>query len=546
MAITVMDTVRSINKIRITKFAIILSLVCSSSTSLAGDWKFKPSLSLDETYSDNIELSVSEPTSSYVTQAIAALNATYSSGVTNLNLSGMTSYAMHSHDSNLNTDYRSLDANGLYSMWVDGPDIIATANIQNVNRNNAFNDISDPISADTIETQNYSTGFRYNFGNSSYSVKSSFIYSTDRSEDSIGESDGYTAQLSSVNGKNSRYIYWQVSGNYSKREQELDNNIDNYGENYSVNALIGARIPWKLRPFIRFQDEHVEGTGVSQDFQFNPSWGVGISWFPSPQFNIDLSYNVFANSDDNNDDDEEDYYIAASAQWQPSSRTSLTADYSHRFFGKAYNFNFQHKMRRLSNSITYNETLSVFDRNNYQQVPLGMFWCPNNISIEDASSCYVSSEPPSTLDDFQLVSLFNLEPVESNNFSLNKSFSWLTKLQLARTSFAIDTSASRRERLEETLIIDDTLNVGLNISRKTGARTNVSLGVNFRHTIFDKNNLENRGQEDYYRIISAGYNISLASSLSTNFTLSHVNRSSTNDQFGYKEIRATIKITKDF
>ncbi len=551
MAITAMGTVRNINRSCLTKFAIILLLACSSFITLAGDWKFIPSLSLDETYSDNVNLSVSEPTSSYVTQAKATINATYRSGLTNLNWSGTQSYALYSHDSSLNTNYRSLAADGLYSMWVGGPDVIASANIQNVNKNNADNDLSDPITGDTVQTQNYSTGLRYNFGNSSYSVQSSITYSTNRAEDSIGESDGIAAQLSSVNGNSTRYIYWNMGINYSKREQELDNNIDNYGENYSVNALIGAKTPWKLRPFVRFQDEYVKGTGISEDFQFNPSWGVGLSWFPTPRFNFDVSYNVFANSDtdtdtdnsDNNNNNNNNDYIAASLRWQPSLRTSLTADYSQRFFGKAYSFNFQHKIRRLSNSITYNETLSVFDRNNYQLVPLGMFWCPRNTVIEDASSCFVTSETP---PDSQFIALFNLAPVDSNEFSLNKILSWSTILQLSRTSFAFDTSASRRERLGETATIDDSFNVGLNITRDTGARTNVSLGMNFRHNIFDKSNTEVRGQEDYYRTISANYNISMASSLTSDFTLRHVNRSSTNDQFGYKEIRATINIRKVF
>ncbi len=500
MAITAMATVKSRSRNSITKIAVILSLVCLPSTTLAGDWEFKPSLSLDETYSDNIERSVSEPKSSNITQAIAALRATYKSSAANLNLSGTKRYSIYSHNSQLNADYRSLSANGSYNTWTGGPTLIARANIANVSKNNADNSLADPISGDTVETQNYATGLNYNFGNSSYSVISSLIYSTNRTEDGIGESDGYRANLTSKSGNNASQLYWQVGGNYSKRTQELDNNIDSYGENYSINALIGTMTPWDLRPFVRFYDEKVKGTSVAEDRPSNASWGAGVRWLPSPRLTVDLSYNETAN----------DNHVAASVNWQPSSRTSLAADYSQRFFGKSYNFKFTHKTRRLINNINYQESLNVFDRNNYQEGDSG-----------------------------------DLELVESNAYFLNRNLAWSSKLNLSRTSFSFNISTNEQENLE-TNIVNDTVNIGLTVTRKTGVRTNMSLGTNFRNSIYDKKNPEGSRQEDYYRTIFARYSLQFASSLSSNFTLKHVNRSSTNDQFGYKEIRATINIKKDF
>jgi uncharacterized protein (PEP-CTERM system associated) len=506
MATTAMATAKIKNKIGIVKAIILLSLTCSHLIAFAEKWTFKPSIAIDETVSDNIELTPSDPKSSSITQAIAALHVKYNSGITNLNLSGTKSYSIYSHDSQLNTDYQTLSASGLYSPWSSGPSIFANASIQNVNTNNANNNLADLVSGDTVETQQYSTGLRYNFVNSSYSVQSSITYSTNKAEDSIGESDGISAQLSTRNGNNARHIYWQMGANYNRREQELGNNVDSYGENYTVNALVGAITPWKLNPFIRFQDEYIKGTGVSQDLDSNSSWGAGIRWLASPHITIDLSYNFVADADETASDD----YIAASLQWQPSARTSLTADYNQRFFGKAYNLNLRHKTRRLTNTIAYNETLSVFDRYNYQESDSG-----------------------------------ELEPVESNQYSLNRRLTWSSSLQLSRTNFNLNISTNERENLE-TSIIDGSFNIGLNVTRNTGTRTNVSLGANFSNSTYDKNNPEGSRQDDYYRILSAGYNIRFARSLSSNFILRHVNRSSSNDQFGYKEVRATINIKKAF
>ena len=53
-------------------------------------------------------------------------------------------------------------------------------------------------------------------------------------------------------------------------------------------------------------------------------------------------------------------------------------------------------------------------------------------------------------------------------------------------------------------------------------------------------------QEDYYRTISAIFTRNLASSLSCNFTVQHVNRASTIDRFSYDEARVIINIIKEF
>jgi uncharacterized protein (PEP-CTERM system associated) len=505
MVIMAMAMAKKINKYNIIKYATLVFLVLFSSMSFARDWTFTPSLKLEETFSDNIELTTFEPKSSFITQTIAGINTTYDSGANNFNFLASKRYTLYSHNSQLNSDYQNLTANGLYSLWSSGLAIIANASIANVNINNANNNLADAISGDTVETKNYSTGLQYNFSSSSYSVLSSMMYNTNRAEDSIGESEGYTARLSSKNGNNARHVYWQFNSNYTRREQDLGNNISNFGENYSINAQIGAITSWKINPFIRFYDEEVKGTGVTQDLQSNASWGAGVRWLASPHIIIDISYNLVP------DETISDNYIAASVQWQPSSRTSLTADYSQRFFGKAYNLNFRHKSRRLTNNITYNEALRVFDRNSYQA----------GDGIE-------------------------LELVESNEYSLNRTIAWSSNLQLSRTSFNFNVSANERESLQITNIIDNTVKIGLTVTRKVSGSSSVSFGGNFNNTIFDKDNPEGSRQNDYYRTISASFNKSLASSLSTNFTIRHVNRSSSNAQYSYEELRATINITKEF
>lgn len=508
MAIMAMATAKIINKNAVKLSSVTagaaLALLMASPLTLAGDWKFTPSLVLDETYTDNVELTIAEPNSSLVTQSITSLNADYKSRVANLTFAGTKSYTIYSHDSSLNDDHRSLNADGQYSLWTGGPTITADARIANISKNNAVNSLADLVSGDTVETQNYSTGLQYNFGNSSYSITSSVNYDIRRAEDNIGESNGLNAKLSSENGSNARYVYWQFDANHSKRKQELDNNVNNNGNNYTIEALIGAITRFNFNPFFRYYDEDVSGTGVSQNEQSTSSFGPGLRWLASPHVIIDLSYNFVA------DETVSDDYIAASIKWEPSARTSLIAGYSQRFFGDTYNLDFSHKTKRLTNSISYTETLSVFDRNNYEEVNSG-----------------------------------SIELIESNQYSLNKRFSWSSKLQLSRTSFTFGASSNKRENIE-TEVIDDQLTANLTVTRATSAKGNLSLSVKYNYSIYDKGNFEKGRQEDHYNTISAAYYRSLASSLSTNFTVQHVNRNSTNEQYSYDEVRAVINIKKEF
>jgi uncharacterized protein (PEP-CTERM system associated) len=118
-------------------------------------------------------------------------------------------------------------------------------------------------------------------------------------------------------------------------------------------------------------------------------------------------------------------------------------------------------------------------------------------------------------------------------------------LQLARTSFAINTSARRRERLE-TKVVDDTLSAAITVERKISGKSNLTLLAKYDYLIFDKNNPAGSRQEDNYSTVSATYSKDLASSLSAYFTLQHVNRDSNVDQYSYTEVRAMINVTKEF
>ena len=516
-------------------FALLFSFL--SFSTFAGEWQFVPNFGIEETYTDNVELTITDPVSSLVSQAIIGLNTEYKSRLANLTFSGTNSNVYFSHDSELNNNFLALDAQGNYNLWTSGPQFIATARVANISRNRASNSLADLVNGDTIQAENYSTGIQYNVQNNTYNIESALLYNINKVEDGIGEFNGATATLNTRNGNNARTVFWQVESGYGTRSQDFSGETRT-GEQYRVDAQLGLITSFSFNPFIRFYDEDFTGNFINQSQQTTSSWGPGVRWLVSPHLIVDLSYNYVADETVSED------YVATTVQWEPSTRTSLTAGYSQRFFGDSYNLDLQHRTKRLTNSITYDENLQVFDRNNYEQIDLGFFWCPADVPLESISQCFVQSEQPSG-GNYQLANFFSLEPIESNEFSLNKRFAWTSKLQLARTSFAINAYATRREGLE-TKVIDENLGAAVTIERKISGKSNLTLLVKYDYLIFDKNNPAGSRQEDYYRTVSATYTKDLASSLSAHFTIQQVNRDSNVDQFTYDEVRAIINITKEF
>ncbi len=510
---------------------IVVSLLLSCNAS-AAEWRFEPSLGLTETYANNIELTQLNKKSSLVSQLIIGADASYDSRKLQFSFIGTETLATYSHDSELNDDYQTLNANASYSLWQDNLKVIANSSITNISKNDTTNSLADLITADTIQQQNHAAGLQFNSGNSDYSLYSSLIYDVTTTEDNIGEKNGYTAIITSENGNAARYVFWQVDGFFSNQE-----NNDFTGENYNLETKLGAITPYKVNPFIRYYNERVTGTLAGSNPEAIPSWGPGLRLQAAKHLVIDVSYNYV-----DDDIEESEDYVAANIDWQPSARTSLKAGYSKRFFGDSYELDFSHGTKRLTNKLSYHDTIEVFDRNNFRQID-GELWCPNDaINI---TSCLPLGETPNDTTNFIKVPVSGSELIEDNEFSLNKRLAWNSQLALARTIFTIDLSNRERESLK-TGVIDDYLDARFTITRRISRKSDITVYVNFSKNTFDKTNPNGARQEDTYKLLSATYNKSLASSLKTFFTLQYLDRESNFERYTYTEARASLNLTKDF
>jgi uncharacterized protein (PEP-CTERM system associated) len=406
--------------------------------------------------------------------------------------------------------------------------------IDNRAQNTALNNVSDLISADTIETRNYTAGLSYDVENPNYEVSSEANYSINNTEDNIGESDGFDVQLSFQNGNSARNIFWQLQSFYSDRE---NNNLS--GQQHNINALLGIITPYKVNPFIRYSDEDNSGDFSSRNSTQMSSWGPGIRWFLSSKLRIDTTYNFVKDKDITDD------YISAAINWQPSSKTSLIANYNRRFFGNSYGLSFNHKLKRLSNQIEYKESINSFDRGRFNQLLLGNFLCPINVNITDISDCVATNNQAIDINEYQLVALSRPELVESNEFSLSKDLTWHTVLELSRTSFSLSINGNERESLS-TGVIDSTFETIFEINRVFSSKSHLAFKTTFQHLKFDKNNTLSLLQDDYYRQLSINYEKKIARTITATYALAYLNRSSTRADLNYDETRIIFTLKKDF
>jgi len=532
MAIMDMAMAEKISNRKLEYYFLAIAGLFLSTSSIAGEWNFDPNLGLTETYTNNIELSQINKKSSLVSQFILGMDVSFSSRKLQFSFTGTETIAAYSHDSELNDDYQTLLASTSYSLWADNLKAIANSSITNVSKNNTGNSLADLITADTVQQQDHSAGLQFNSANSDYSLYSSLIYSITNTEDNIGESEGYSALINSENGNAARDIFWQVDGSFSNRE-----NGGFTSENYHIETKLGVITPYKLNPFVRLYNERVTGTLAGSNPDAIPSWGPGIRYQIAKHFLIDLSYNYISDNNQASDD-----YIAADIDWQPSARTSLEAGYSKRFFGDSYKLDFTHKTRRLTNNISYHESIEVFDRNNYQETN-GELWCPNDAT--DINNCLPLGQVPDNTDNYQIIPVSTIELVADNEFSLNKRLSWQSELALARTTFILDLSNRERKSLS-TGIIDDYLDARFSVTRRINPRSDITVYINYSKNVFDKDRPEGPQQEDTYKTFSTTYNKSLASSLNAFFTLQYLDRQSNFERYTYTEARASINLTKDF
>ena len=529
-----------------TKLSVVCLTLLYSTFTIAGDWQFDPSINIDETYTDNVGLAANNETSSLVSQAGLNIESKYKAQHAVFNFSSQSTYALYSHNHELDNDYHTVASDLRLQLWPNGIILTGAVNVSNQARNSGRNALADIVSADTVQVATYNAGIEYNINNSTFVIHSALGFRQTTSEDNIGDREGIVAQLRSTNGTGARNVFWELEHSY----QELKNDNQN-GKLSESEAKIGLITDYRMNPFIRYYNEDNSG-GLSNSARSTESnaYGVGVRWLISPRLYLDTSYNTPIGSKLDIDGAEQKEYVNVALKWQPSPRTRLEASFSERFFGNSYGLSFIHRNKRLTNNISYKEDIQTLTRNNFVASIVGYYFCPDS-SVTLIEQCILQEGAnifpanPNIPDDpgYQIFPIQDFTLVEDDVLSLNKTLIWNSTLTLPRTTININANSQQRDNLD-TRIEDEFNTASINVTRKVSGRSSISLDLSYTETNLRIDTDQERN--DRYRRYQLNYEKSLNSALSFNLAVSYLNRSSNDAALNYQEGRLSAKFTKGF
>ncbi len=514
-----------------TAVAIALTNVANANTSL----NFEPFVSIEEIYSNNVEQETFNEEDSFITRTNVGLDSNIESAKFNATINGSLSHLFYSHDSNVNKGYETADVRIRYTPWQNALSLNLSGRIDNGPRNFGSNLGSDLVTGDTVRTSSYSAGLSYQVNNSDFIFNASSQFSENSAGDDVGESKGHNSSINFQNGSGIKSTFWSVTGSYSDRD-----NRGSTARSHRIDARLGFTTPWQFSPFIRYYDEQYEGSIASNNISESKSNGLGARIKFSDRLIWNVSYNYIDNDSIGDD------YIDTDVSWQPSSRTSIAASFSERFFGESYGLNVKHRNKRMTNTITYDESVQAFQRDRLESFIESTVFCPIGATetIDDCVGQLDEGEDPSS---FIEIPILGIRSVEDDQFSLFKTLAWNSSLNLKRTTFSLRVSGNERQDLN-TDSIRKTVNINFTASRRINSKSDLSLSWRFTRNNFETEQTDIQTEEtvDYYHSYTANYSRQLGKSFSLDLNVRYLNRESNNNFRVYDETRATLSVRKDF
>ncbi|WP_020408740.1 TIGR03016 family PEP-CTERM system-associated outer membrane protein [Hahella ganghwensis] len=334
--------------------------------------KITPSLSVSEQYTDNAGLTAQDEEDSFIHQVAPGISIEDSGAKTDY----LVDYNFkHSSYSNSNFDDRnenSLNASVNRYEFNRSLKLFANARILNVET-----DIGSPrfgdgdTGSERTETRTSSAGFDYSTGaRQYYDLKAGALYRHTETDDDNVNVDSISANLRAINGKRFDNAFWDFGGTYTEDDNENRKAIN--------DGLIGVNITSTLGVFAQANRE--ENDLESGSNFVTESWGLGLR-VTRANSSLSVAYNTYekGGQDDNR------HFLTANASWNPTRRTSLSANYGERFFGETYGLELTHQTRKLKHTLKYSDSVSDFSESIVSGQLVTFLICPKGNT--DPSEC---------------------------------------------------------------------------------------------------------------------------------------------------------------
>ncbi|MCW8883727.1 MAG: TIGR03016 family PEP-CTERM system-associated outer membrane protein, partial [Motiliproteus sp.] len=271
---------------------ISFSLLISSAVTYGADWKFTPSLQVNEDYTNNLELTKENKEDSFITQVRPGFSLSKQGGRVQADIKYGLQHVEYSSDQGSDSNNHQLTGTLKAELveqhlFVDVDASISQELSSNLAASNG-NNLNNASSRTDTTTFSISPYWQQRIGDDTTAGVRLTYSEVNFDDSSTTDTDGIDISFFTDTQSNSGKIHWGVNVDASQSERTAS--VDDESENISLS--VGYRSSAQLDTTLTygFVDNHVDNptdsSADSGDF-----WGLSVNWSPNPRTNINASYN---------------------------------------------------------------------------------------------------------------------------------------------------------------------------------------------------------------------------------------------------------------
>ena len=309
----------------LSRLAMLLVAMLSSVGAWGADWKVNPRLGLSESYSDNLNLRpAGQENSAFITKINPGVTANINGAHLKANVDYSLQAVLTTGQVQRNRGYHQLNATANAelvdeSLYLDARALADQQNISLLGPLGVDNTTGDPSNITTKTSYSLSPYLRHKFGSLASGearvTHDKVSYTSGNASDSTSNAVGLK-----LNSGTAFYDWsWGLNYNASKIKYSEGQLIDRDFE--KSTGTLGYRLTPKFRVFATAGHESNTFPAAPGFNTSGPLWTAGFGW-------------------------------------SPTTRTAIEASYGHRFFGKTFSLDLNHRTRLTVWNAQYNEDIT--------------------------------------------------------------------------------------------------------------------------------------------------------------------------------------------
>ncbi|GAC31090.1 porin family protein [Paraglaciecola polaris] len=346
-----------------------------------------------------------------------------------------------------------------------------------------------------------------------------------------GENTFFNAQL--YQGRNVTGFTFLLATQYYDTKRDSNQDFSSTLSNARVGVDIARDVSFVL---VGSNSEYgLDESGFSGQRQNldTTSYGAGFLWQPHDENSIEITYNELEQGDTST------RYIGLNTQWAFSNRTAMQFTYGKRFYGDAYSFNLDYKLKSFSTSASYNEDVTSYSRLSFSEGPSSLFVCP--IGSVDFADCFQPSSADYVLqagEEFRSLNSFTTDITDETLFrkSGRINFGYDKRKLKAALSLSYNTTEYLESNREQT-----TNTAALSLSYQLNRRNTIGLSSSYSTINYSDSERLNDTMN-----FTASFNRSLSRQLSMDVSARYVSRETEDVNRDLTDSRLTVSFSYQF